>query len=53
MLVLPLVGWGMLSAARYPIVLFGAVHLPSSCRMMLCCMRFCGLRTPSLHTSFS
>ncbi len=25
--VLPLVGWGMLSAARYPIVLFGAVHL--------------------------
>jgi cytochrome b561 len=28
MLVLPLVGWGMLSAARYPIVLFGSVHLP-------------------------
>jgi cytochrome b561 len=28
MLVLPLVGWGMLSAARYPIVLLGAVHLP-------------------------
>jgi cytochrome b561 len=28
MLALPLVGWGMLSAARYPIVLFGAVHLP-------------------------
>jgi cytochrome b561 len=28
MFVLPLVGWGMLSAARYPIVLFGAVHLP-------------------------
>lgn len=25
--VLPLVGWGMLSAARYPIVMFGAVHL--------------------------
>jgi hypothetical protein len=23
----PLVGWGMLSAARYPIVLFGSVHL--------------------------
>jgi cytochrome b561 len=23
----PLVGWAMLSAARYPIVLFGAVHL--------------------------
>jgi cytochrome b561 len=28
MFALPLVGWGMLSAARYPIVLFGAVHLP-------------------------
>ena len=28
MLVLPLVGWGMLSAARYPIILFGSVHLP-------------------------
>jgi cytochrome b561 len=28
MFVLPLVGWGMLSAARYPIVLFGTVHLP-------------------------
>ena len=23
----PLVGWGMLSAARYPIVVFGSVHL--------------------------
>jgi len=29
MFVLPLVGWGMLSAARYPIVLYGALHLPS------------------------
>src|SRR5437867_11295252 len=28
MFVLPLVGWGMLSAARYPIVLFGCVNLP-------------------------
>jgi len=28
MLVLPLIGWGMLSAARYPIVLHGSVHLP-------------------------
>jgi cytochrome b561 len=28
MFALPLVGWGMLSAARYPIVLCGAVHLP-------------------------
>jgi cytochrome b561 len=28
MFVLPLVGWGMLSAASYPIVLFGPVGLP-------------------------
>jgi cytochrome b561 len=28
MFALPLVGWGMLSAARYPIVLFGSWHLP-------------------------
>jgi cytochrome b561 len=28
MFALPLVGWSMLSAARYPVMLFGAVHLP-------------------------
>jgi cytochrome b561 len=28
MFVLPLVGWGMLSAARYPIVVYGSLHLP-------------------------
>jgi cytochrome b561 len=28
MCVLPLVGWGMLSAARSPVVLFDSVHLP-------------------------
>jgi cytochrome b561 len=28
MFVQPLVGWGMLSSARYPVVLFGPVHLP-------------------------
>jgi cytochrome b561 len=26
--ILPLVGWGMLSAARYPLVLYGPLHLP-------------------------
>jgi cytochrome b561 len=26
---LPLVGWGMLSAGSYPIVMFGPVHLPA------------------------
>ena len=25
----PMVGWAMLSAARYPIVLFGSMHLPA------------------------
>ena len=29
MIVMPLLGWGMLSAASYPVVLFGGVHLPS------------------------
>ena len=28
MLIMPLVGWGMLSAARYPIALYGPVRLP-------------------------
>jgi cytochrome b561 len=28
MFVMPLVGWGMLSAARYPIVLYGSLQLP-------------------------
>jgi cytochrome b561 len=28
MFVMPLIGWGMLSAARYPIVLYGGAHLP-------------------------
>jgi len=28
MFVLPLVGWSMLSAAYYPIVLYGSLHLP-------------------------
>jgi cytochrome b561 len=28
MIALPLIGWGMLSAGQYPIVLYGALHLP-------------------------
>jgi cytochrome b561 len=28
MFALPLIGWGMLSAARYPIVMYGPIHLP-------------------------
>ena len=28
MFAMPLIGWGMLSAARYPIVLFGSLDLP-------------------------
>lgn len=29
MFVLPLIGWAMLSAGGYPIVIFGAIHLPA------------------------
>jgi cytochrome b561 len=29
MFLMPLVGWGMLSAARYPIVIYGSLHLPA------------------------
>jgi len=28
MISLPLIGWGMLSAGHYPVVMFGPVHLP-------------------------
>jgi cytochrome b561 len=28
MIAMPLIGWGMLSAAAYPVVLFGSVYLP-------------------------
>jgi cytochrome b561 len=28
MIAMPLIGWGMLSAAAYPVVLFGGWHLP-------------------------
>ena len=30
MIGMPLIGWGMLSAAAYPVVLFGGVHLPAT-----------------------
>ena len=53
MFVLPLVGWGMLSAARYPIVLFGSSIYPLSFRTVPCCMRCCGGRTRSSRTSSS
>ena len=32
MIRMPLLGWGMLSAAAYPVVLFGGVHLPAILR---------------------
>jgi cytochrome b561 len=28
MILMPLIGWGMLSAAPYPVVVFGSVHVP-------------------------
>jgi cytochrome b561 len=39
MIGMPLLGWGMLSAASYPVVLFGGVHLPPILPV-----------SPSLHT---
>jgi cytochrome b561 len=39
MISMPLIGWAMLSAASYPVVLFGGVHLPSILPL-----------SPSLHT---
>jgi cytochrome b561 len=39
MIGMPLIGWAMLSAASYPVVLFGSVHLPSILPL-----------SPSLHT---
>jgi cytochrome b561 len=39
MIGMPLIGWAMLSAASYPVVLFGSVHLPSILPV-----------SPSLHT---
>jgi cytochrome b561 len=39
MIAMPLIGWAMLSAASYPVVLFGSVHLPSILPL-----------SPSLHT---
>ncbi|WP_353071549.1 cytochrome b [Tunturiibacter gelidiferens] len=39
MIAMPLIGWAMLSAAAYPVVLFGSVHLPSILPV-----------NPSLHT---
>jgi cytochrome b561 len=39
MIAMPLIGWAMLSAAEYPVVLVGGVHLPSILPV-----------SPSLHT---
>ena len=32
MLAMPLIGWGMLSAGAYPVVVFGGLHLPAILR---------------------
>ena len=47
MIGMPLIGWAMLSAAAYPVVLFGSVHLPAilpqsdSLHALLWNMHFC------------
>ena len=54
MFALPLVGWGMLSAAGYPIVLHGSLHLPHILPLdSPTVSRCCGRRTPSWRTSSS
>jgi cytochrome b561 len=45
MIAMPLLGWGMLSAAAYPVVLFGGWHLPAILPRATACMHFCGTRT--------
>src|SRR5437762_1966198 len=53
MFVLPLVGWGMLSAARYPIVLYGSLHLPFILPHDAMLYAVYGRRTRFSPTSFS
>jgi cytochrome b561 len=53
MAVLPLVGWGMLSAARIRSSCSGRCICRSSCRTTRCSTRPCGGRTPSSRTSSS
>src|SRR3989449_9421015 len=47
MFLMPLIGWGMLSAARYPIVLFGSVQLPYILAHNVMLYAGCGRRTRS------
>ena len=45
MIAMPLLGWGMLSAAAYPVVLFGGGIFQQFCRRATACIRCCGTRT--------
>jgi cytochrome b561 len=45
----PLVGWGTLSADRYPIVLYGRFSYPRSCHTTSRCVRGCDPCTPISH----
>lgn len=49
----PLIGWAMLSAARFPVVLVGPVHLPASHRTTSTSMRRCAKPTTSAPSCFS
>ncbi len=50
MFALPLVGWGMLSAADYPIVLYGSLHLPPI--LPHDAMLYAALRTAHTYLAF-
>ena len=54
MIAMPLLGWAMLSAAEYPVVLYGRKFLRRSCRKATVCIRCSGTRiiiwpSPSLR----
>ena len=51
MFALPLVGWGMLSAGHYPIVMFGPLHLPPILPANPMLYAVCEKRTPSSVSS--
>ena len=44
MIAMPLIGWGMLSAAAYPVKLWDGVYLPEFCRKATVCIRPFGTR---------
>ena len=53
MIALPLIGWGMLSAAAYPVKLWDGVYLPAILRRATACTRPFGMRISTWRFSSS